>query len=91
MRECWINVYPGIDVDGGHFLGWPSLTRLEASHNAIGYGPAIEAEPAFVGRCLRKAGVGYRLHVRLKPGVHQFEGGWKHTGPANLWRGLVAS
>lgn len=62
MRECWINVYPGLldpDAGEGHYLGQPARDRMEANEHACGC-------KASSSRMLRKAGVGYRLHVRLK-------------------------
>jgi len=66
MRECWINVYPRLCY--GHHaavLGAECSSSVEADEAAIGF-PNVPADPALLKRALRFAGVGYRLHVRLK-------------------------
>lgn len=68
MRECWINVYPGFDVNGGHYCGPACHSAGGADVSAIGVRDAITFRRVReIGRALRAAGVGYRLHVRLKP------------------------
>lgn len=59
MREFWVNVYPGIDVNGGHYLGLACKTPDRANDAATGF---AQVEPGE----LRRLGVGYRLHVRVK-------------------------
>ena len=63
MRECWINVYPNRrDPRGGPgpFMPRPVASRAIANENACG---SMDPKPGD----LRRVGVGYRLHVRLKP------------------------
>ena len=66
MRECWINVYPCIDVNNGHYLGVVMPSRGASNAAATSWGEACNLDREFLGKALRAAGVGYRLHVRLK-------------------------
>lgn len=67
MRECWINVYPGI-ADGKPcaVLGDFAIDQWDADANVVGYEDATSLPDDMLAKALSKAGVGYRLHVRLK-------------------------
>lgn len=67
MRECWINVYPERIRRGATetHLGCQASSPGHADMAAIGsISTAIKGDA--LAKALRKEGVGYRLHIRLK-------------------------
>lgn len=64
QRECWINVFPYIS-DMKH--GRRHAFALAVSHHCAVIARGGNREPAIDSDELRGIGVGYRLHIRLKP------------------------